>query len=872
MRTLARREGKGSSNRSTRYNALRHPSLQHWAGNPWLVLCVSLLVALALPTVANATTVQVLPPPAGESEPPKTGPAPSSQLIHHLPMHTTGESLNVPLSGAEPLVAGGPGQKLGYHGGTVQYAPELDLLFWGNRFWSKELYPVGLGEYLKSFYHGLETESVWPSLQKGWQGILSQYDDANEKGQHQDAKVVKEADVNAIQAPKNVTEELIKEEIDLWVSNGLTQNKNTQVVVLTAPGTTFSQNVACGYHALDHQGYSYSLVVWAPDVETKTTTCLANELPECEGSERPPKCETKSERQGKIYNESTGIASHEFAESVTDPLIGGKCSWIENCETNSEIADLCNTGAQELPGDSWFVNPLWDDEGGNKCSVEDPPYPEPPAPAVTTETATGIQYKQATLNGSVNPNGLATTYYFEWGLSNASEHKTSEKGAGYGASSVAESETITGLKPGTTYHIRIVASSWAGKTTGGELAFTTPIPPPVVTTEGPTEIGEVHATLNALVNPEEFSTTYQFEYWPRGKGSEAQKIPVPAGSAGSGASNVSVNQKLSGLPHNTEFVYRVIATNGGGTTNGQEASFITGPFLEYHATLNPSGAEKAILHGMSCTSSSWCMGVGTDKVSGAEALFGESWNGSEWKLNTPAMPSGAKEPDLESVSCTSSAACTAVGWYLTSSGSIEPLAERWNGTSWTIQPTPGAPSKDYYALGGVDCTSSTACIAVGQNVTGVLESMTLAESWNGTEWKVVTTPGKGSLGGISCTSSSACTAVGGTGFSGEPLAERWNGTEWSTQKTAKISSASLSGVACMSTTSCIAVGSSGGTLGAPSASISEKLERHGMVNGVCAGPIRCEGKHSARSILQFNDSVYRGRYLGRTDRIPNGAR
>ena len=37
------------------------------------------------------------------------------------------------------------------------------------------------------------------------------------------------------------------------------------------------------------------------------------------------------------------------------------------------------------------------------------------APSVTTGPATNVTEHSATLNGTVNPNGLSTTYYFEWG-------------------------------------------------------------------------------------------------------------------------------------------------------------------------------------------------------------------------------------------------------------------------------------------------------------------------------------------------------------------------------------------------------------------------------------------------------------------------
>ena len=67
-----------------------------------------------------------------------------------------------------------------------------------------------------------------------------------------------------------------------------------------------------------------------------------------------------------------------------------------------------------------------------------------------------------------------------------------------------------------------------------------------------------------------------------------------------------------------------------------------------------------------------------------------------------------------------------------------PLAESWNGTTWTLVPTP-ALANTGAGLNGVSCTSPSSCMAVGE-FTGIGNEMTLAEAWNGTSWSVVKTP------------------------------------------------------------------------------------------------------------------------------------
>lgn len=93
--------------------------------------------------------------------------------------------------------------------------------------------------------------------------------------------------------------------------------------------------------------------------------------------------------------------------------------------------------------------------------------------AATTESATGVTMTGATLNGSVNPEGEETKYYFEYGKTVSYGKTTAEESAGSGASGVKESKAITGLEPSTTYHFRIVATNTTGTAYGKDETFIT---------------------------------------------------------------------------------------------------------------------------------------------------------------------------------------------------------------------------------------------------------------------------------------------------------------------------------------------------------------------------------------------------------------
>ena len=104
-------------------------------------------------------------------------------------------------------------------------------------------------------------------------------------------------------------------------------------------------------------------------------------------------------------------------------------------------------------------------------SVASVPAENPPT--VVSEAATALTGTTATMNGDVNPNGNATTYRFDYGLTAGYGTSTSTGNAGTGISPVPVSAQLSGLSPATMYHYRIVASNNGGTTVSGDLTLTT---------------------------------------------------------------------------------------------------------------------------------------------------------------------------------------------------------------------------------------------------------------------------------------------------------------------------------------------------------------------------------------------------------------
>jgi hypothetical protein len=106
---------------------------------------------------------------------------------------------------------------------------------------------------------------------------------------------------------------------------------------------------------------------------------------------------------------------------------------------------------------------------GNPTSATAAPTP----PTVTNNSPSDVGQSEATLSGTVNPNGQATTYFFEYGTTTAYGTQTSPASVGSGTTPVGVHQTIVGLTPNTTYHYRLVATSSAGTTNGTDQTVTT---------------------------------------------------------------------------------------------------------------------------------------------------------------------------------------------------------------------------------------------------------------------------------------------------------------------------------------------------------------------------------------------------------------
>jgi hypothetical protein len=202
---------------------------------------------------------------------------------------------------------------------------------------------------------------------------------------------------------------------------------------------------------------------------------------------------------------------------------------------------------------------------------------------------------------------------------------------------------------------------------------------------------------------------------------------------------------------------------------------------------SPNPGDSDVLYGVTAISANDVWAVGVYSGSNADETLIEQWNGSSW--NVISSPNPTFNSQLYGVAAVSSTDIWAVGYYGTSSYNYpKTLIEQWNGSTWNVvpSPNPGSSSPFDNQLSDVAAVSTSDIWAVGDYSNSQGGQDTLIEHWNGTKWKVVSSPNPGSnlyypLSAVAEVSASDVWTVGEyvTPMDGyESLIEQWNGSSW----------------------------------------------------------------------------------------------
>jgi hypothetical protein len=216
-------------------------------------------------------------------------------------------------------------------------------------------------------------------------------------------------------------------------------------------------------------------------------------------------------------------------------------------------------------------------------------HPEKP----TTEggEVTALTPFAASVYTLVNPQNEPTTCVFEYGIAPAYGNSVPcEPSPLEGEEQQVAAANFSGLTPAKAYHYRVVATNATGKTTGLEGTFTTlTAEAPVIEGETISQITSSSAKVEAQINPNYQETSYSLEYATDEALTGAKTVPGAA-PLPAGFGNQPVSFVLSGLQPRTTYYYRVVATNGTGTTEGA----VQPAFTTLAAPIVTTGAAQVV--------------------------------------------------------------------------------------------------------------------------------------------------------------------------------------------------------------------------------------------------------------------------------------
>jgi hypothetical protein len=331
-----------------------------------------------------------------------------------------------------------------------------------------------------------------------------------------------------------------------------------------------------------------------------------------ESATLPGSCEVQ---YGKttVYGQSVAcspgvVGTGEAPVAVTASLVGLEPSTLYHYRVVAVNANGSNPG----PGATVTTKPAFE--------------------GVLTGAASGVTAVGVTLNGAVTLGEVAGDDYFQYGESEAYGSSTPEVAvSGAAGEEVHAAAAVSGLRAGTTYYFRLVATSAIGTDYGQPVAVTTLPEVPVVLGESASLLEPREAFLSAVVDGERAATGCSFVYGLSASYGSSAPAELAAGPSGE---TEEAYGSLTGLEPGRIYHYAVVAHNAGGTTVGPDETFqtaaaalpvvVTGGAGEVSpasallsGTVNPEGVPTG-----------YEFDLGTDTSYGAR-VFGAAGSGSE---------------------------------------------------------------------------------------------------------------------------------------------------------------------------------------------------------------------------------------------------
>ena len=208
-----------------------------------------------------------------------------------------------------------------------------------------------------------------------------------------------------------------------------------------------------------------------------------------------------------------------------------------------------------------------------------------PSPTVSTEAASGVAARAATLNGSANPNNTAATGWFRYDTTMPAACNdsfgtraplTGGTDLGAGATAMAFTAALTGLEPNLTYYYCAIASNTGGAAFGNIMSFTTMTAAPTVRTLTAATEADARKTLAGTANPHGLAGMAWFQYGSTDPGTctatFGTRAPATNLTLGAAHADVAIQTTLGTLAPGA-YYYCAAASNSVGTTYGAVVRF-----------------------------------------------------------------------------------------------------------------------------------------------------------------------------------------------------------------------------------------------------------------------------------------------------------
>jgi hypothetical protein len=221
----------------------------------------------------------------------------------------------------------------------------------------------------------------------------------------------------------------------------------------------------------------------------------------------PPPTAATGAASAILYNAATlngvvtpnGLATSAYFQYGTT-LSYGNTTASQALGSGTAPVALSGSLAGLQPGTLYHYQVIALNSSGSSAGLDQTFTTVAPPPAATTGPATSVTFNDAILTASINPNGLDTTYWFQFGASTNYTNITPSQDAGSGTSPINVFSSVTGLTALASYHYRIVAMNSSGTVVGADQVFSTPDGQPVAVNDEAYTAGKQSVKINVLAN------------------------------------------------------------------------------------------------------------------------------------------------------------------------------------------------------------------------------------------------------------------------------------------------------------------------------------------------------------------------------------